>query len=66
MEIHFTPIAEEFFDCILEDADTKGKNYSYTGETLADFILGNGISPDTPLDEINEILRENGIKTIEY
>lgn len=46
MEIHFTPTAEEFFDC---KTDTKEKkNYSYTEETLEDFVLGNGISLDTP------------------
>jgi hypothetical protein len=64
--MEFIPTAEEFFYCILEDTDIKGKNYSYNGESLEDFVLGNGISPDTPIDEINEILIENDIKPIEY
>lgn len=66
MKIHFTPTAEEFFDCVLEDADTKKKKYSYAEETLEDFVLGNGISPDTPMNKINEILIDCDIKPIEY
>lgn len=64
--INFIPTAEEFFDCVLEDTDTKKKKYSYARETLEDFVLGNGISPDTPMNKINEILIDCDIKPIEY
>lgn len=64
--INFIPTAEEFFDCILEGDDTKAKNTFYVGQTLKDFVLGNGIFPDTPMNRINKILIECGIKPIEY
>lgn len=56
----------EFLTYVLEDDTTEFGGTSFDGETLNDFLSSVGMSPDAPMDEINESLIECGIKPIEY
>ena len=60
------PTGMEYLTYVLEDDNTEFGGISYSGQTLNDFLSEVGMSPDVPMNEINESLIECGIKPIEY
>jgi len=60
------PTGMEFLTYVLEDDTTAVGGISFDGETLNDFLSSVGMSPDAPMNEINESLIECGIKPIKY
>lgn len=60
------PTGMEFLTYVLEDDTTEFGGISYSGQTLNDFLSEVGMSPDVPMNEINESLIECGIKPIKY
>ena len=60
------PTGMEFLTYVLEDDETEFGGISFDGQTLNDFLAEVGMSPDAPMNEINESLIECGIKPIEY
>ena len=60
------PTGMEFLTYVLEDDTTEFGGISYSVQTLNDFLSEVGMSPDVPMNEINESLIECGIKPIKY
>ena len=60
------PTGMEYLTYVLEDDTTAVGGISFDGETLNDFLSSVGMSPDAPMNEINESLIECGIKPIKY
>lgn len=51
-------------DTQLRDDDTATGGVSYAGQTLREFLDEVELPYDTPLPQINQVLKENGIKEI--
>jgi hypothetical protein len=60
------PTGMEFLTYVLKDDETEFGGISFDGQTLNDFLSEIGMSPDAPMNEINESLIECGIKPIKY
>ena len=60
------PTGMQFLTYVLEDDSTELGGTSFDGQTLNDFLSEVGMSPDAPMNEINESLIECGIKPIKY
>lgn len=56
--------ASQYAYYTLEDDETENGGTSFKGETLRDFLFSVNVSLDTDMDEVNEILINNGIKPI--
>ena len=57
-----------YLDTVLEDDDADHGGTAFHGETLGDFLLGSDLSDldVKSMDDVNRILRENGIKPIDH
>lgn len=55
---------KELLKTILEDDETSNGGVSFQGETLKDFLDSLCMPYNTPLKDINRILKECGIKQI--
>ena len=55
-----------YLDTVLEDDGSDYGGTAFAGETLGDFLLGSDISDMDvkSMDEVNDILKANGIKPI--
>jgi hypothetical protein len=60
------PTGMQFLTYVLEDDSTEFGGTSFDGQTLNDFLSEIGMTPDAPMNEINESLIECGIKPIKY
>lgn len=57
-----------YLDTVLEDDDADHGGTAFHGETLGDFLLGSDLNDldVKSMDDVNRILRENGIKPIDH
>lgn len=55
---------KHLLDIVLSDDDTEFGGLSHAGETLGEFLDEVGISINTPIEEVNNALKECGIKPI--
>lgn len=58
------PFSKEILDTVLEDDDTPYGGVSCSGETVFDFLLSIGDDQIKTLNDLNDALRENGIKPV--
>lgn len=57
-------IVKNYLDYELHDDETENGGINFIGETLRDFIEETGISENTSIKHINDILKRCGIKSI--
>lgn len=55
---------KDYLDYELYDDETESGGISFIGETLKDFIEEAGMSENTSIKHINDILKQCGIKPI--
>ena len=58
--------AETYLDVELEDDDTPYGGTSFMGETLWDFLIEIGAPLNSPMDKVNNMLKECGIMPIKF
>lgn len=58
--------AEKYWDVLLEDDDTPYGGKSFMGETLWDFLIEIGAPLNSPMDKVNNMLKECGIMPIKF
>lgn len=58
--------AEKYLNVELEDDDTPYGGKAFIGETLKDFLLEIGAPLDSPMDKVNNWLRECGLMPIKF
>ena len=58
--------AEKYLNVELEDDDTPYGGKSFIGETLKDFLLEIGQPLDSPMDKVNNWLKECGLMPIKF
>lgn len=51
---------------VLEDDNTEYGGTSFNGETVADFMEDVGLTQEQSVKELNKVLKECGIKEINY
>lgn len=66
MATKMTPQATQFADIALKDDSTPYGGISFIGETLKDFMDEINEPMTSPMDKVNEWLKECGICEIEY
>ena len=58
-------LIKDVLNVVLQDDDTEYGGVSFSGETVADFISDAGLTQEQPIEELNSVLKECGIKEIE-
>lgn len=58
--------AEKYWDVLLKDDDTPYGGTSFMGETLWDFLIQIGAPLNSPMDKVNNMLKECGIMPIKF
>ena len=58
-------LIKDVLNVVLQDDDTEYGGVSFSGETVGDFISDAGLTQEQPIEELNSVLKECGIKEIE-
>ena len=58
--------AEKYLNVELDDDDTLYGGIGFMGETLKDFLLEIGEPLDSPMDKVNNWLKECGLMPIKF
>lgn len=58
-------LIKDVLNVVLQDDDTEYGGAGFSGETVADFISDAGLTQEQPIEELNSVLKECGIKEIE-